>query len=296
MAAPRLCEYAVLQLAPDPIRNELVNIGVALRDTQGDYVAVFVTHDFRRVRCLFPDFDTAHLAGLQQSLEAALRRDPKQLAYQAEETFSQSLRVSGFHGLTTADPAAAARDLYRRLVLVLPPLPMERRRHGMPGSRRLILAQLRSRFSEAGVLSLLASARSAAALGLEGDPFRFDFYYRKSPAAPWPRQVVLQAVDLGAGSARIKELCFTVQSLRSRLEQGLEARAVYDYPMARAADPAGSSGPDLGALPRRSETDADLMPQVRQHAAFLREAGIQLIPLEQTPELVAQVRRDLALG
>ncbi|MGH9540306.1 MAG: DUF3037 domain-containing protein [Terriglobales bacterium] len=155
MPSPRLCEYVVLQLAPDPIRNEAVNIGIALRETEGDFVAVHVTPDFGRVHCLFPAFETAHLSGLKQSLEEALRRDPGAWAHQAEETFSQSLRVGSFHGLATADPKTAARELYRRLVR-RPAVEAETRpAAARVGPRRRILARMRDWFEESNLLPQL---------------------------------------------------------------------------------------------------------------------------------------------
>lgn len=267
MPSPRFCEYVVLQLAPDPIRNEAVNIGIALRETEGDFVAVHVTPDFGRVHCLFPAFETAHLTGLKESLEAALRRDPGAWVHQAEETFSQSLRVGSFHGLATPDPANAARELYRRLVR--PAVETEARPAAARGvgPRRRILARMRDWFEESNLLPQLRLACSAADLGIWRDPFRFDFYYRKRVPDGGHPHVFLQAVDLGGSAARIKELCFTVQSLRSHVREGVEARAVHE--------------PDFAE---------------HLHGAYLREAGIQLIPLVEGARLVGRVGADLGRG
>ena len=59
----RACEFHLLRYVPDAVRNEYVHIGVILRE-QGSLrpAEVRFTRDWRRVRCLDPEADTA-LAG-----------------------------------------------------------------------------------------------------------------------------------------------------------------------------------------------------------------------------------------
>lgn len=262
---PHLCEYVILQIAPNPFRDEAVNIGIALRDTEGDFVAVHVTPDFGRVRCLFPGFETAHLEGLQQTLQEALRLDAGQWRYQAEETFSQTLRVSSFRGLLAEDPAAAAHDLYRQLVQ--PAAGKPARLPAPANARARIVDDMKAAFEQAALLDRLAAGRSAAELHLGNDPYRFDFYYLQTAPSNGKAHVVMQAVDLARSSGRIKELCFTVQNLRRHGAAPLQARAIH------ATDQMES-----------------------RHAEYLRESGIELIPVAALPELARRVRTELALS
>src|SRR5580698_3713714 len=67
----RNCEFHLLRYVPDTVRNEYVHIGVILRE-QGSAAPAQLrfTRDWRRVRCLDPDADTA----LLESMESELRR------------------------------------------------------------------------------------------------------------------------------------------------------------------------------------------------------------------------------
>ena len=68
----RACEFHLLRYVPDAVRNEYVHIGVILREQGGGEGAaipeparVQFTRDWRRVRCLDPEADTALLEGME---------------------------------------------------------------------------------------------------------------------------------------------------------------------------------------------------------------------------------------
>lgn len=266
MPTSRLCEYAVLQFVPDPIRNETVNIGVILRELEGDFVAARITPDFRRVHCLFPGFESAHLKGLQSSLEEALRKDARYFVYLAEETFSQSLRMGGFHGLTTADPARACGELYERFVAAPEPTGETR---GAPTVRARALDELRTMFRREHILEMLQYRRAARDLGLADDPFRFDFHFQ-TPR----RRGVVQVVDLESGGGAIKELCFMVQNIR-RGGMAIEALGV-------AAGQAAAPG-SVASAP----SDA------ARHARYLREAGVELTTMGTMDAWAREMAREM---
>src|SRR3954470_13934429 len=65
----RFCEFQLLSYVPDPVRNEAVHIGVIRREQASAAPAqVRFTRDWRRVRCLDPDADTALLEGMESEL------------------------------------------------------------------------------------------------------------------------------------------------------------------------------------------------------------------------------------
>ena len=65
----RNCEFQLLRYVPDAVRNEYVHIGVILREPGGaEPVQVRFTRDWRRVRCLDPEADTALLEGMESEL------------------------------------------------------------------------------------------------------------------------------------------------------------------------------------------------------------------------------------
>ena len=73
----RACEFRLLRYVPDAVRNEYVHIGVILRE-QGSREAAEVrfTRDWRRVRCLDPDADTALLEGMESELRRRFLAEP----------------------------------------------------------------------------------------------------------------------------------------------------------------------------------------------------------------------------
>jgi len=73
----RACEFRLLRYVPDTVRNEYVHIGVILRE-QGSAEAAEVrfTRDWRRVRCLDPEADTALLEGMESELRRRFQAEP----------------------------------------------------------------------------------------------------------------------------------------------------------------------------------------------------------------------------
>ena len=68
----RECEFQLLRYVPDAVRNEYVHIGVILREQGSAAAEVRFTRDWRRVRCLDPDADTALLEGMESELRRRL--------------------------------------------------------------------------------------------------------------------------------------------------------------------------------------------------------------------------------
>ena len=77
----RECEFQLLRYVPDAVRNEYVHIGVILREAaaedQPGRAEVRFTRDWRRVRCLDPDADTALLEGMESELRRRLQRQSR---------------------------------------------------------------------------------------------------------------------------------------------------------------------------------------------------------------------------
>src|SRR5271157_5276588 len=84
----RACEFQLLRYVPDAVRNEYVHIGVILRDHEGPQAngpttaspeppLIRFTRDWRRVRCLDPEADTALLEGMESELRRRFEADPE---------------------------------------------------------------------------------------------------------------------------------------------------------------------------------------------------------------------------
>ena len=73
----RACEFRLLRYVPDAVRNEYVHIGAILRE-QGSSEPALVrfTRDWRRVRSLDPEADTALLEGMESELRRRFEAEP----------------------------------------------------------------------------------------------------------------------------------------------------------------------------------------------------------------------------
>ena len=83
----RACEFQLLRYVPDAVRNEYVHIGVILREQGGpqantpaaggpEPALIQFTRDWRRVRCLDPEADTALLEGMESELRRRFESEP----------------------------------------------------------------------------------------------------------------------------------------------------------------------------------------------------------------------------
>lgn len=263
------CHYVLIRLAPNPIRNEAINIGVALYQPRGGgFAGVKVRPDLDSARALSPRFDPAVLAGLEQDILARLETvQPAWLSRGyfldlARESFSHTLQLSDPRLVLTSDPAAELERLYAQYAAPLSAaaeLAAEVR-----GARRRVLAHLRRVFGEERVLRHLQRNARAGEWLSTPDRFRFDFAYQA--AGNGRARHALQALPWSGGEAAVKELCFTVERVRRHLG-GFDAAAFHDD------------------APGENEAYA---------AALLAESGVRMLPLAEAPAEAARIR--LALG
>lgn len=274
-AAPMsACEYVLIRIAPDPIRDEAVNIGVALYDpVPGGFVGVRISPDLRRARQLSPWFEESDLAGLEADLRARLSAPPepvwrsrKYFLQFAQESFSHALRLSPPTVVFTADPAAELDRLYQQYAAPLTAPATA----AVASARRVILRHLQRVFTEERVLERLSrNVRPGEWLG-EPDTFRFDFHYK-----PNGMHHGIQAVPLVSDEAAIKELCFTVTRLRARLSS-----LHLDLDVAAFDQPAPALSAQTAAY----------------HRGLLTDAGVRMMTLDQAPIEAARIRAALGMA
>lgn len=257
------CEYVLIRIAPDPVRHEQLNLGVALfQPGAGGFAGVRCNRDYRRAACLFPQFNPADLAGLEAELQAKLA-DREQRDYfvaLAEETFSHSLQVSAPTRVLTRDPAAELERLFETYAATPAPAPHAER---AAGPRRQVLREMEQQLREAGVLHRLERGTRVGEWLGNPDDFRVDFSYQ-----PNGTRHILQALPLESDASVIKEFCFTVGRIRARMA---------------SLDAAGVTGfSDAGeAAPRR------------YHRDLLLNAGIRVLDIGQMAAESARIRAAL---
>jgi hypothetical protein len=238
----RECEFRLLRYVPDAVRNEYVHIGVILRE-QGSREAAEVrfTRDWRRVRCLNPEADTAVLEGMEGELRRRFQAEPDgNLMRLLTESLSLSVQMTESKAYLAESLPAGLEELMKMYV---DPPPRER----VPrlSGRAAIQARMRGEFERAGVWDLLRKRIAASEYTKAGDPLRIDIGYRpnglshpadKDPSVGTPFIRMFHAVSLEPGVEMAKVLAFSAAGLRAGVERvekaSLELTAVIE-PAAR---------------------------------------------------------------
>ena len=215
----RECEFQLLRYVPDAVRNEYVHIGVILREAatedQPGRTEVRFTRDWRRVRCLDPDADTALLEGMEGELRRRLQEgtdldEPRRrLMRILEESLSLNVQMTEPKAYLAESMPAGMEELMR--LYIEPPA---RERASRVGGRAAIHARMRSEFEHAGVWDLLRKRIAASEYTRPGDPLRIDAGYR-------PNGVIrmFHAVSLEPGLETAKVLAFSAAALRAGVER-----------------------------------------------------------------------------
>ena len=240
----RACEFRLLRYVPDAVRNEFVHIGVILREqgsrdaATSEPILVRFTRDWRRVRCLDPDADTALLEGMESELRRRFQAEPDgNLMRLLNESLSLSVQMTEAKAHLAESLPAGMEELMR---LYVEPPPKER----VPrlSGRAAIQARMRTEFEQAGVWELMRKRIAASEYTRPGDPLRIDVGYRPNGLIR-----MFHAVSLEPGVEMAKVLAFSSAGLRAGVERvekaQLELTAVIE-PAAKL----GATGEELERL------------------------------------------------
>ncbi len=209
-ATRRTCEFQLLRYVPDAVRNEGVHIGVILREQGSPHAEVRFTRDWRRVRCLDPDADTALLEGMETELRRRFQTEAEgKLMRILEESLSLNVQMTEPKAYLAESLPAGIEELMR---LYVEPAPRERTPR--LSGRAAIQSRMRTEFEHAGVWDLLRKRIAASEYTRPGDPLRIDLGYR-------PNGVVkmFHAVSFDPGLEMAKVLAFSAAALRAGVER-----------------------------------------------------------------------------
>jgi hypothetical protein len=220
----RACEFRLLRYVADAVRNEYVHIGVILRE-QGSREAAEVrfTRDWRRVRCLDPEADTAVLEGMEGELRRRFQAEPNgNLMRLLTESLSLSVQMTESKAYLAESLPAGLEELMKMYVE-----PPPRERVPRLSGRAAIQARMRGEFERAGVWDLLRKRIAASEYTRPGDPLRIDVGYRPNGLIR-----MFHAVSLEPGVEMAKVLAFSAAGLRAGVERvekaSLELTAVIE--------------------------------------------------------------------
>jgi hypothetical protein len=225
----RQCEFQLLRYVPDAVRNGHLHIGVILREQNGGAARVRFTRDWRRVRCVDPDADTAMLEGMEAELRRRLEQDSAAgggLMRLLDESLSLGVQMTEAKAYLAESLPAGLEELMR---IYVEPQPQER--VPRPSGRAAVHARMRAGFERAGVWDLLRKRIAASDYTRAGDPLRIDCGYRPNGLIR-----MFHAVSLEPGVEAAKVLAFSSAALRAGVERiekaALELTAIVE-PAAR---------------------------------------------------------------
>jgi Protein of unknown function (DUF3037) len=272
------CAFQLVRYVPDPVRNEYVHIGVLLRD-EGGRLDLKFTKDWRRVRCLDPDADTALLEGMEGELRRRLQEDMARP--EEERKFTRILDESLSLGVQITEPKAYLAESLPTGMEELMKMyvdPPKRERLSRLSGRAAIQSAMRDEFERAQVWNLMRKQIRAAEYTRPGDPLRIDAGYR-------PNGVIkmFHAVSLDPGVEMAKVLAFSSASLRLGVERidkaQLELTAIVE-PAAR-----------IGA----TDDQPERLELYRFGIETMEEHQIRVLTTTDLPNIAATARRELRL-
>jgi hypothetical protein len=273
----RTCEFQLLRYVPDAVRNEYVHIGVILRE-QGSadpaQIAVRFTKDWRRVRCLDPDADTALLESMEGDLRRRLQQDTDgRMMKLLDEALSLNVQMTSPKAYLAESLPAGVEELMR---LYIDPPPRER----VPrlSGRAAIQAKMRTEFEKAGVWDMLRKRIAASEYTRPGDPLRIDMGYRPNGLIR-----MFHAVSLEPGVEMAKVLAFSAASLRAGVERVEKA----SLELTAVIEPAAK----LGA----TEAEPERLQMYRFGVDTMEESHIRVLTTADLVRVAETARRELGV-
>jgi len=269
----RQCEFQLLRYVPDAVRNEFVHIGVILRE-QGSSEPRMVrfTRDWRRVRCLDPEADTALLEGMESELRRRFEAEPEgRLMRLLSESLSLSVQMTEPKAYLAESLPAGLEELMKMYV---DPPPRER----LPrlSGRAAIQAKMRTEFERAGVWELLRKRIPASEYTRPGDPLHIDAGYRPNGLIR-----MFHAVSLEPGVEMAKVLAFSAAGLRSGVERVEKAK----LELTAVIEPAAK----LGA----TDEEPERLEVYRFGVETMEEHQIRVLTTSDLERVAETARREL---
>jgi Protein of unknown function (DUF3037) len=284
----RTCEFHLLRYVPDTVRNEYVHIGVILRE-QGSAAPAQLrfTRDWRRVRCLDPEADTALLESMESELRRRFQAEPQaESQAESQSNLMRLLSESLSLGVQMTEPKAylaesipAGVEELMRLYVDPPP----RERVPRLSGRAAIQARMRQEFEHAGVWDLMRKRVAASAYTRPGDPLKIDAAYRPNGLIRMFHAVSLEGHLNAPGVEMAKVLAFSAAGLRTGVERvekaQLELTAIIE-PAAR-----------LGA----SDEEPERLELYRFGVETMEEHQIRVLTTSDLGRVAETARRELRI-
>lgn len=280
------CEFQLLRYVPDAVRNEYIHIGVILREAHAGGraasppvragvrtgVQVRFTRDWRRVRCLDPEADTALLEGMESELRRRFEEEGSEsLMRLLSESLSLGVQMTEAKAYLADSLPAGLEELMR--IYVEPP---PRERAPRLSGRAAIQARMRGDFERAGVWDLLRKRIAASDYTRPGDPLRLDCGYRPNGLIR-----IFHAVSLEPGVEAAKVLAFSSAALRAGVERVEKA----ELELTAIVEPAAKIG--------ATDSEPERLEMYRFGVETMEEHRIRVLTTSDLGRVAETARREL---
>jgi hypothetical protein len=273
--ARQQCDFFLVRYVPDSVRNEFVNIGILLRDREGQMTVKF-TKDWARVRCADADADIGMLESLESELRQRLTQesgDAAALMRVLEDSFSNLVQITEPKPYLAESMITGLEELMRVYIE-----PRKKQAVTRKSGRQAIHAEMRSHFERAGVWDLMRKRIAIAGYTKPGDPLRIDCGYRPNGLIR-----MFHAVSLEGDSDWPKVLAFSIGAIREgvgRVENAkLELTAVVE-PIAEVS---------------AEREDRERIEQYRFSVETMEAADIRVMTTSDLPRIAETAQRELRI-
>ena len=267
------CEFFLIRYVPDPIKNEAVNIGLVMMETQGKsgQVAARFTRDLGRLQCVDARVDLDYVRALQDEINTKLGKpeDWNALLKTMRDSWGTTIQVSESY----ACPIDFFDEIDKLAKDYLEPAPAavsEPRAVTSRGGRAALRRKMLGSFEGAGVLTLMETGIRVSKYASTHDELKIDCGYR-----PDGNFKMFHAVSLRTDPDYAKSLAFSYPRLAAgiaRLEKA-EAR--------------------LTAVVE-NDVDRKSGPVAFAYEAF-EESRIAIATLSEVPRLAELARKELRI-
>ena len=233
------------------------------------------TRDWRRVRCLDPEADTALLEGMESELRKRLQAEPEgKLRRILDESLSLDVQMTEPKAYLAESLPAGMEELMRMYVEPPPREKVSRLR-----GRAAIQARMRGEFEQAGVWDLLRKANSRRR-SIRGRAIRCGSMWATGPMALIR---MFHAVSLEPGVEMAKVLAFSAAGLRAGVERvekaALELTAIIE--------PAAKLG--------ISDEEPERLEMYRFGVETMEEHQIRVLTTADMARVAETARRELGM-
>lgn len=264
----RAFTYRLLRYVPNLVRDEWVNIGVLIFDSETGERRLRMIEDqgeFARVLRLHPSADQAVLRGLREHLESRFDSvegyngssiDWQEVLAKWDSTLAEAVQFAQPKGLLGGDLDEELERLYTDHVT-----PQKAWRVGAPGSRAYIRKYCSQVWKQAQLWGKLEKSVRVAEYTFPGDPMRIDYSYRRNGT-----RGCVQTLSVSRAPSDCKLYAYTAERIAARAPFASEFTAVTDL-----------------ALQDNNERH-------RFVSDTLRDAGIDPVPMEGFAVWVAKLK------